>query len=108
DSPVTFGWRRPAVLLPAGFSTLPAEAQRGIVCHELLHVRRRDWLFALWEEGVRSLLWFHPAVWMLLARIALSREQVVDGEVVRLTGSRRAYLQALGAVASRSWRAAVP
>jgi beta-lactamase regulating signal transducer with metallopeptidase domain len=56
-SPVTFGWRRPAVLLPAGFTTLPAEAQRGILCHELLHVRRRDWLFALWEEGVRALLW---------------------------------------------------
>jgi TonB family protein len=108
DSPVTFGWRRPAVLLPAGFATLPAEAQRGIVCHELLHVRRRDWLFALWEEGVRSLLWFHPAVWMLLARIALSREQVVDGEVVRLTGSRRAYLEALHAMASRSRQLAVP
>jgi D-alanyl-D-alanine endopeptidase (penicillin-binding protein 7) len=60
------------------------------------------------EEAVRALLWFHPAVWMLLARIALSREQVVDREVVRRTGSRRAYLEALRAVASRSWQAAVP
>jgi TonB family protein len=105
ESPVTFGWRRPVVLLPAGFAALPAAAQRGIVCHELLHVRRRDWLSALWEEGVRALLWFHPAVWMLLTRIALSREQVVDREAVRLTGSRRAYLEALRAVACRSWQA---
>ncbi|HBL27006.1 MAG TPA: hypothetical protein DD490_09245, partial [Acidobacteria bacterium] len=89
-SPVTFGWRRPVVLLPAGFAALPPEAQRGIVCHELLHVRRHDWLFALGEEVARALLWFHPAAWMLLARIALSREQVVDREAVRLTGSRRA------------------
>lgn len=108
ESPVTFGWRRPVVLLPAGFAALPAEAQRGIVCHELLHVRRRDWLFALGEEGVRALLWFHPAVWLLLARIALHREQVVDREAVRLTGSRRAYLEALRAVACRSWQTGLP
>lgn len=108
DSPVTFGWRRPAVLVPAGFPALPVEAQRGIVCHELLHVRRRDWLFALGEEGVRALLWFHPAVWLLLARIALHREQVVDREAVRLTGSRRAYLEALRAVALHSRQLAVP
>lgn len=108
ESPVTFGWRRPVVLLPGGFSELPLAAQSGIVCHELLHVRRRDWLFALFEEGVRALLWFHPGVWMLLSRIALSREQVVDREAVRLTGSRRAYLEALRAVACPSWQTAVP
>jgi len=108
EGPVTFGWRDPVVLLPAGILELDPEAQRGIVCHELLHVRRRDWLWALFEEAIRALLWFHPAVWMLLARIALSREQVVDREVVRRTGSRRAYLEALRAVASRSWQAAVP
>jgi TonB family protein len=108
EGPLTFGWRDPVVLLPAGVLELDPEAQRGIVCHELLHVRRRDWLWALFEEAVRALLWFHPAVWMLLARIDLSREQVVDREVVRRTGSRRAYLEALRAVASRSWQAAVP
>jgi TonB family protein len=103
ESPVTFGWRRPVVLLPRD---LPEEAQPGIICHELIHVRRRDWLFALFEEAVRTLLWFHPGVWMLLARIALCREQVVDREAVRLTGSRRAYLEALRSVASRSWQPA--
>ncbi len=108
EGPVTFGWRDPVILLPAGVLELAPEAQRGIVCHELLHVRRRDWLCALFEEAVRALLWFHPAVWMLLARIALSREQVVDREVVRRIGSRRVYLEALRAVASRSWQAAVP
>jgi len=108
EGPLTFGWRSPVVLLPVGLLELDPEAQRGIICHELLHVRRRDWLWALFEEAVRALLWFHPAVWMLLARIALSREQVVDREVVRRTGSRRTYLEALRAVASRSWQAAVP
>lgn len=102
--PVTFGWRHPVVLLPRD---LPEEARPGVVCHELVHVRRRDWLAALFEEGVRSLLWFHPGVWMLLARIALSREQVVDREAARLTGSRRAYLEALRTVACRFWQPAL-
>lgn len=106
--PVTFGWRDATVLLPPDFHELPPAAQRAVVCHELLHVRRRDWPLSLFEEGVRSLLWFHPGVWMLLSRLALSREQVVDGEVVRLTGARRAYLEALYAIAQQPRRAAVP
>lgn len=108
EGPVNFGWRSPVVLLPTGFPDLPLRAQRGILCHELLHVRRRDWLAALFEEVARALLWFHPGVWMLLARIALSREQVVDREAVLLTGSRRAYLEALRTVATGFGQAAVP
>jgi TonB family protein len=106
--PVTFGWRDATVLLPPGFAALPPAAQRAVACHELLHVRRRDWLFTLFEEAVRALLWFHPAVSMLLSRLALSREQVVDGEVVRLTGARRAYLEALRDIALQPRRAAFP
>jgi len=106
--PVTFGWRDAAVLLPPGFGELPPAAQRAVVCHELLHVRRRDWLSALFEETVRSLFWFHPAVWLLLSRLGLSREQVVDAEAVRLTGARRPYLEALRAVALQPRQAALP
>ena len=106
--PVTFGWREATILLPPGFSALPAVVQRTVACHELLHVRRRDWLVSLFEEAVRALLWFHPAVWLLLSRLGLSREQVVDAEAVRLTGARRAYLEALRAIALQPRRAAIP
>jgi len=93
--PVTFGWRRPVVLLPPRFDALSGEAQRGVLCHELLHVRRRDWLAIAGEELLRAVLWFHPAVWWALEQIHLSREQVVDRLVVERTGSRRAYMDAL-------------
>jgi TonB family protein len=95
NGPVTFGWRAPVVIVPADFGDLPPESQEGIACHELLHIRRNDWLFILIEEGARALLWFHPLVWVLLDRIGLSREQAVDREVVRITGRRKAYLEAL-------------
>jgi TonB family protein len=100
--PVTFGWMRPSILLPASVRELPAEVQEAIASHELFHVHRRDWLFVMAEEFVRSLLWFHPAVWFALAQIQLAREQVVDREVVDATRNRAGYLNALVAVAAKS------
>jgi TonB family protein len=93
--PVTFGWRSPVVLLPRGFDSLAAEAQHAVLCHELLHVRRRDWPAIVGEEVLRSLLWFHPAIWWALDQVHLSREQLVDRLVVERTGSRRIYMDAL-------------
>lgn len=95
DSPVTFGLISPAILLPERFPNLDPHMQTGIACHELLHVRRRDWAHHLAEEVFRALLWFHPAVLWMIGRIRLSREQVVDREVVRLTDARKPYLEAL-------------
>ena len=102
--PVTYGWIRPSILLPARVMQLPAPFREAIACHELSHVRRRDWLFVLAEEIVRGVLWFHPAVWYILSRIQLAREQVVDSEVVRLTKDRDGYLEALVEVAAQKLR----
>jgi TonB family protein len=93
--PITFGWARPIVMVPTSFNRLSADEQEGVACHELLHIHRRDWPVALAEEVFRAVLWFHPAVWFLLPKIALSREQVVDAGTVDMTGKRRQYLDAL-------------
>ena len=97
--PVTFGLWHPVVVLPARFSEMDPDIQAAITAHELLHVRRSDWIFTLFEEVVRSLLWFHPAIWWLLGQIQLSREQTVDREVVRLTSTPGQYVEALLAMA---------
>ena len=99
SSPVTFGFLRPVVLLPANFHELDGHMQDAILCHEILHVRRRDWLFTLGEELVRSIFWFHPAIWWLLGEIGLAREQEVDRQAVELTKSRDGYVDALLAIA---------
>jgi len=93
--PVTFGVVSPVVLLPRRVESLSREAQRGVVCHELLHVARRDWRWILVEELARAVFWFHPAVWWLVARLDLSREQVVDARVVDCTSARGSYMDAL-------------
>ena len=95
DSPVTFGFVAPVILLPERFPSMEARFQSAIACHELLHVRRRDWAHHLAEEVLRAALWFHPAIAWLIARVRLAREQVVDLEVLRLTKERKTYLEAL-------------
>ena len=94
--PVTFGWRHPAVLLPP-----ECVEDRLVVCHELLHVRRKDWLFACFEQTALALFWFHPAVWWLVSRIQLNREQTVDALVVALLGAKERYVGTLVRFAAR-------
>ncbi|HEV2500794.1 MAG TPA: M56 family metallopeptidase [Terriglobia bacterium] len=94
-APATFGFRSPVVLLPKRFLQMPASQQKAIACHELLHVRRRDWAWNTLEEFILALLWFHPAIWWVVQNIRLSREQTVDAGVVRRTECRQAYLSAL-------------
>src|SRR4029450_7533791 len=43
--------------------------------------------------------WFHPAVWWLLGRIQVTREQVVDDLTISVTNSREHYVNALLVVA---------
>jgi beta-lactamase regulating signal transducer with metallopeptidase domain len=109
DSPVTFGFAQPVILLPEPFSSMGAQFQAAIACHELLHVGRRDWGHHLSEEIVRAALWFHPAIAWLVGRVRLAREQVVDLEVVRVTNARKPYLEALlQFTAGRARIAAIP
>ncbi len=95
----TFGFWRPAVLLPLRWRDLDPASRRAVVNHELLHVQRKDWAFHVAEELIRALIWFHPAIWWLTAEIRLAREQVVDGMVVALTSAPKAYAEVLLAFA---------
>jgi TonB family protein len=93
--PVTFGLVPARVLLPASLLAASAEQRRAVLCHELLHVRRRDWAWVLADEAVLTVLWFHPAVWWLVGELQLAREQVVDHLTVAVTGARRVYMDTL-------------
>ena len=93
--PWTFGFFRPTVALPAGFDALVPAFQQSVICHELVHVKRRDMAVAFFEELAVAALWFHPCIWMLRSRIRVAREQVVDRQVVALLGNRDEYVRCL-------------
>ncbi len=95
SGPVTFGLLRPVILLPDG-----CLEDESIACHELVHVRRCDWLFTVIEECILSVFWFHPAMWWMVAEIQLAREEAVDHEVVSILNSRDQYLESLLSLAA--------
>jgi Zn-dependent protease with chaperone function len=99
NSAVTFGVRRPAILVPARLLDAPEPHQRAIVAHELHHVARRDWVWVLAEEALRITLWWHPAIWFALGEAQLAREEIVDRRTIAATGNRTGYLEALIAAA---------
>lgn len=105
SSPVTFGYFQPVVIFPASFTEFDENMQRAVACHEALHVKRRDWLWTLLDEVIRTLFWFHPAFHWLVGRIQLTRELMVDETAVRLLGTRKTYLQSLVEFVKRGSRA---
>ena len=95
-SPVTAGWWRPVILLPAALvARMPPELLEALLAHELAHVRRHDFLVNLLQNVVEILLFYHPAVWWLSRRIRQERELVADGIAARLTGEPRQLALAL-------------
>lgn len=95
ETPATVGFRRAIILLPRRVLHLPAAVQRAVIAHELVHVKRRDWLQTLAEEFWCAALWFHPAARIMAGRLSLARETVVDETTILLTRDRRAYAEAL-------------
>ena len=61
-APIALGGRRPLILVPSDWDTLPEPAQRACLLHELAHLARRDDLVKLARELVRVPFFFHPLV----------------------------------------------
>jgi TonB family protein len=114
DVLATWGIRRPQVLVPHHADTWSLDRVRVVLCHELAHIRRHDWLVQMVAEAVRAILWFNPLAWMACARLRRESEQACDDEVLGAgVGSRdyASHLLALARECRRSgptWSSAMP
>jgi hypothetical protein len=89
-SPATAYHWRPLILLPESIESYLDKAQlEDVLSHELMHVKRWDFLWSLVTELVRSLLFFHPAIWLGLRNLRRERELACDAAVVRHRQDRR-------------------
>jgi beta-lactamase regulating signal transducer with metallopeptidase domain len=97
------GFWRPVVLVPLAWLTeLPADVLEAVIAHELAHIRRWDRWGVLFQRGMETLLFYHPAVWWVSRTISFERELCCDELAVAATGRRLAYARALEAAGQRS------
>ena len=94
--PGLVGLWRPVLLVPASlFDRLDQPEIAAIVAHEACHLRRRDNLTAAIHMLVEALVWFHPMVWWIGARLIDERERACDEAVVRTGHDPAAYARSL-------------
>jgi len=105
--PAVIGWLKPVVLLPAAAAAgLTPQQLELLLAHELAHVRRNDYFVNLLQSVVETLLFYHPAVWWVSARVREEREHCCDDVALAACGHPREYAGALLALAT--WRLPVP
>lgn len=82
--PIVVGYVRPLILLPVSLVTgLPPAQLEALIAHELAHVRRHDLLVNLLQRLIEALMFYHPAVWWISARVRDERESCCDVDAVR-------------------------
>ncbi len=99
ETPTVIGWLKPVILLPANLVTglSPAELD-AILAHELAHIVRHDYLVNLLQTITETMLFYHPAVWILSRRIRIEREFCCDDTAIEVCGNKTGYVRALAAI----------
>ncbi len=98
--PTVIGWLKPLVLLPMNALTgLTTDQLRGLLAHELAHVRRHDYLVNIFLVAIETILFYHPAVWWIGKVIRQERENACD-DLAAIVCDRATYAQALAKMES--------
>ena len=81
-APITWGFRRPVIVLPSSARDWSAGRRWAVLLHELAHIRRRDYLVELFLLASTIAYWFHPAIWWAARRVREEREAACDDLVL--------------------------
>lgn len=102
DVPLTLGFLKPVILLPAAMITqLTPRQVEAILLHELGHIQRKDYLTHLLVTLLDGLFFFNPFSRLLIRELKKEREHCCDDLVLQFNYEPHAYVSALLALAAR-------
>ena len=102
--PTAIGFSKPAVVVPAWLLEEVGTAElKQVLFHELTHLRRCDDWTNLVQKIVKAVLFFHPSVWWIEAKLSLEREMACDDAVLARTPNAHDYAQCLTKMAEKSF-----
>lgn len=93
--PVVVGSFAPVLLWPPGMARRSGDEQRAALCHELAHIRRRDYAMNLLCEAASVPLKWHPATHGVGRRIRATREMACDAMAAEAMESETVYAECL-------------
>jgi beta-lactamase regulating signal transducer with metallopeptidase domain len=96
STPIVFGAICPVILLPLGIlGGLTPTQLEAVLAHELAHIRRHDYLISLLQAALETLMFYHPAVWWISARVRQESEVCCDAWTLAACPDRKDYAAAL-------------
>lgn len=106
SGPVVVGARRPVMLCPEGFvrglvAAGREDEARAALCHEMAHIKRRDYAANLLCEAMAAGLKWHPATYGVEQRIRGTREMACDAMAAQAMASDAEYARCLVGLAER-------
>ncbi|EAZ81370.1 M56 family metallopeptidase [Algoriphagus machipongonensis] len=79
QSPITFGFLKPVILIPAGLLFQLSSSQlEAILAHELAHIKRNDYLANLFQSSLEVVFFYHPCFWWISQTVKELRENASD------------------------------
>lgn len=100
ELPLTWGWWRSVVLLPAESQQWSTECRRIVLLHELTHIKRWDCLLQSIAQLACAVYWFNPLVWWGARQLRVEREMACDDQVLAVGTKASDYASTLVEVAS--------
>ncbi len=100
-SPFCCQWHEPLLVIPEFLLEMSPEEIQLVTRHELEHLRSGHPLQLFVHQLVKSLFWFHPAIWWSSRQASLAREYACDEAAVAAHRDVVTYLKVLVAVAER-------
>jgi beta-lactamase regulating signal transducer with metallopeptidase domain len=80
-SPISWGWRRPVILLDRDTARDPGEAD-AVLAHEVAHIVRNDWAMLILARLAVASFWFNPLMWLLERRLIAEAEEAADARAL--------------------------
>ena len=81
-APVSFGWRKPFVVLPKEIDGLSVSELDNVLLHELAHIKHGDLITNYLFCGILALYWCNPFVWIAIRQMRRDREAYCDWAVL--------------------------
>ena len=96
NTPVTFGFFKPVILLPVSLcNNISMQQAESLILHELAHIRTNDYLLNWFLLSAETIFFFNPFVIGLCKHIRLEREKNCDMQVISFDYSPALYAETL-------------